>query len=694
MKTTNYWSANIAPMLIVSIMVVLPLISNAQPTFQRVFGGNTDSEGGRFRVTAVTGRCSTTVPYPHSIEDSVTGGYITVGTSTWDAVNNNLSDVYIVRTDRIGKKIWENTYDINGANGTDIGASIIQLSDGSGFIVVGSTDLNRGLGLDGFDIFLMKIDCDGEIVWSTIYGGIWEDQGFDLMEARTGSTVTAGGVTYAASPGDILVVGWTKSVTAFNGQQIQEGYIMRTTRTGVPIWGRSYREGGFIPPPSTQQNSQQFLSLTDLSPYTLPGVFPPVKVEDLIAVGVFNDLSTPLNAQGWVVRIDANTGLVSNPARHGSATYGSTRQSQTSEGCSDDTTIINGAEVFASVVELPQDPFNTPANVVIAGHTTTYSPSEIYLVGLTGGIPWTPYTQTNIGDGTGIYSGQSLCGNYTDFAWTIRRIPPGIDENGLLTGHLVITGGTNANNLPTPGDLDAYLLTVDPTTLQPIAGDLRMQFGKTTTSGDNEVGVSVNPVTVANNLGFILSGYSQSNTECANPSDPQDLFLVKTNVTANTGTSCEQTYFVDSDTIKDWYPGGNSLTVTSRSWGDPLDNDVAGHDWGEYACTECWLAKPRNISPDIHDEVLEHQKITGTIRSFPNPIQRGHTLVVSYPGYTGTPTSISVVNSLGEQILQLQPEEGDKQFIAVPTADLAAGTYTITINDNNTLQWLRFIVVE
>jgi hypothetical protein len=59
---------------------------SGQSTFQKIFGDNSTTETGKFRVTAVTGACSTTVTYAGG--DTVTGGYIAVGSSNWDAANN------------------------------------------------------------------------------------------------------------------------------------------------------------------------------------------------------------------------------------------------------------------------------------------------------------------------------------------------------------------------------------------------------------------------------------------------------------------------------------------------------------------------------------------------------------------------------------------------------------------------------
>lgn len=78
------------------------------------------------------------------------------------------AEIYIIKTDEYGQEIWQKTY---GGTGHDWAKSIIQ-APGGGYFVCGST---QSEGAGSFDMFLMKIDKDGNRLWLKTYGGTdWE----------------------------------------------------------------------------------------------------------------------------------------------------------------------------------------------------------------------------------------------------------------------------------------------------------------------------------------------------------------------------------------------------------------------------------------------------------------------------------------------------------------------------------------
>jgi len=328
---------------------------SGQSTFQRVYGHDDHTEAARFRTIPVERDCKLTTPSGGGAQ--VAGGYISVGFSTWGEDSNNLNDVYVVRIDNNGNKIWENTYDIGGANGMDDGRSIIELSDNSGFMITGTTDL----GTSNLDIFLMKIDCDGGVMWTRTYGGAEEEQAMDIAEAQYATNVTIGAKTYYPFVGDVYVVGWTKSLNLDAANQpMQEALMMRVNvRAGVeglPVWTRSYNESG-------GNYTSLFNAVTGLKQYTITGQG--VVLEDVMAVGILNDPAV-YNTEGYVVRVDGNSGLPTWVFSHGSAYYGKTRTLT----CVSPTVVSNGSEVFTTVEELPGPPSGSlPGDVVVGGYT-------------------------------------------------------------------------------------------------------------------------------------------------------------------------------------------------------------------------------------------------------------------------------------------------------------------------------------
>jgi len=98
-------------------------------------------------------------------------GFLLVGST--DSFGLNYKNVYVIRTDKEGKKIWERTY---GGSYDDEGFAIVKAPDG-GYVVVGKTKTRR----NGTDLYLFKIDENGKLKWERMYGGDEDDAGYDLV---------------------------------------------------------------------------------------------------------------------------------------------------------------------------------------------------------------------------------------------------------------------------------------------------------------------------------------------------------------------------------------------------------------------------------------------------------------------------------------------------------------------------------
>jgi len=110
----------------------------------------------------------------YSICYSGDGNYFVVGyTDAVDPFDGNVSnpkggsDVWLLKIDSVGRIIWEKCF---GGTLVDEGYSIKQTSDG-GFILGGSTDSQDGdvqggtLGFNSRDFWFVKIDSSAEIIW-------------------------------------------------------------------------------------------------------------------------------------------------------------------------------------------------------------------------------------------------------------------------------------------------------------------------------------------------------------------------------------------------------------------------------------------------------------------------------------------------------------------------------------------------
>ena len=154
----------------------------------------------------------TSYDYGRSVVQTSDGGFIIAGyTNSFGAGNE---DVYLVKTDTSGNQIWQKTY---GGTNYDYGYAVVQTSDG-GFIIAGETS---SFGAGGSDVYLVKTDASGNLVWQKTYGGTNYDSGRSVVQT---------------SDGGFVISGRTSSFGAGDN----EVYLVRTDAGGNLVWQKTY----------------------------------------------------------------------------------------------------------------------------------------------------------------------------------------------------------------------------------------------------------------------------------------------------------------------------------------------------------------------------------------------------------------------------------------------------------------------
>ena len=171
----------------------------------------TDSLGHKIWVASVSGTGSTGDEGRSVCELSdssvVVGGD---GDSNFSNFHGNSIDIEIAKFDKNGNLIWTKCF---GGSGGENCTKV--LADGLNFFIIGTTASNDGditTNLGGIDIWIAKVDSSGHKLWDKSYGGTdWD--------IANGATRT--------SDGGIAFTGWSYS---------NDGIFVNGTHGGYDIW--------------------------------------------------------------------------------------------------------------------------------------------------------------------------------------------------------------------------------------------------------------------------------------------------------------------------------------------------------------------------------------------------------------------------------------------------------------------------
>lgn len=157
------------------------------------------------------------VDYGHEFLELEDGGFMLFGTesgflfpSELDHAKSN-ADLMLIRVDSLGNEVWRKIY---GGKRHDFGKAIKSAADG-GFYLFGSTQ-NQGAG--SFDQYLLKIDANGDTLWSRTYGFPGWDYG-NAMDVDPQGNLYLLGTRGLAGP-----------------QQKPDIFLVKADPEGNPIW--------------------------------------------------------------------------------------------------------------------------------------------------------------------------------------------------------------------------------------------------------------------------------------------------------------------------------------------------------------------------------------------------------------------------------------------------------------------------
>ena len=166
--------------------------------FQEAYLFKTDAAGDTLWTRSFYGLVNATRGY--SVQQTIDSGYILALTLDLHNISQDSANALLVKTNKTGDILWTKSY---GGPKYDIGYSVIQTND-NGFIVAGNT---RSFGADSADIYLVKTNADGDTLWTRTFGGNRNDIGYAIKQTGDNGYIIVGSTnSFGAGGNDVYVV--------------------------------------------------------------------------------------------------------------------------------------------------------------------------------------------------------------------------------------------------------------------------------------------------------------------------------------------------------------------------------------------------------------------------------------------------------------------------------------------------------
>ena len=138
------------------------------------------------------------------------------------------ADCWVIKLDDTGRLQWQKTY---GGTDDDVASEIIQTAD-SNYVMTGFTasadgDVTHQNGL--LDMWLVKLDDTGRIIWQHTYGGSGADAAYSVKQTGGGGYIVAGSTNSADN-----------GIVSRGGTYWGDYWVVKTDDTGGLQWQKTY----------------------------------------------------------------------------------------------------------------------------------------------------------------------------------------------------------------------------------------------------------------------------------------------------------------------------------------------------------------------------------------------------------------------------------------------------------------------
>lgn len=150
--------------------------------------------------------------FGNDVKQTDDGGFILTG---YTERSETGKDVWLLKTDNNGELLWEKTF---GNDNHDHGSEVVQTSD-EGYIIVGNADHTGG---PHGDVWLIKTDSNGNKLWDKKFGGVGHNHGSSVLQTLDGGYIIIG--------------------SSFVNQETEsyDLWIIKTDNNGEMLWDKKY----------------------------------------------------------------------------------------------------------------------------------------------------------------------------------------------------------------------------------------------------------------------------------------------------------------------------------------------------------------------------------------------------------------------------------------------------------------------
>lgn len=201
---------------------------NGNSEWTKTIGGNNDD------------RC-------YAIEQTIDGGFIIAGTTL--SFGTEYYNIYLIKTDRNGNEVWAKIF---GGSGGDYAYAVQETEDG-GFIICGDS---QSFSAGGYtDVYLIKTDNSGNLLWSKTYGGPSNEGGKAISQTTDGG---------------YIIAGITQGFSAYPKSDV---YLIKTDESGNIIWTKTHGGASYDNATSIEQTNDGGYIIAGNTNRAVDGVF-------------------------------------------------------------------------------------------------------------------------------------------------------------------------------------------------------------------------------------------------------------------------------------------------------------------------------------------------------------------------------------------------------------------------------------